>query len=294
MKGIREIKGRIKSVKNTAQITKAMQLVAASKMKRAQDSALAGRPYAILLAQILFSIREHVEKIDHPLFTERPVKHRGLLVVSTDKGLCGALNHNLFRMLGEVDRDTTRHICIGRKATQYVSRTGRNLLADFSVSDKVNFSEVRVVVEYMIKQYLEGEIDTIEVLYPMFVNSLTQEPRLIKLAPLGANAAEALAELQKRLKLDVGDHPVDQRDMIFEPSAAAILEELPPLFIKQEIYQVILDAKASEHSARMVAMKSATDNAKSLVEDLSLEYNKARQAAITQEILEIAAATANN
>ena len=290
MKGIRDIKRRIKSVKNTAQITRAMQLVAASKMKRAQDKALAGRPYSLLLAEILNAlITQGKGRLKHPFMEERTIAKRGILVIATDKGLCGPLNSNLFRQA--IDIDDAAFICIGKKSTQFLSRAGRNVIADFSVSDHTNFNEVRVAVEFMINAYLKGEIDSLEVLFSRFINTLKQEPVIEQLLPFSSLDA-TLESLRKRLQMQESEQLEDAREMLFEPDPQAILSELPSLFIKQEIYQMVLEAKASEHSARMVAMKSATDNAKSLVDDLTLQYNKARQAAITQEILEIAASTA--
>ncbi|HQU08501.1 MAG: ATP synthase F1 subunit gamma [Verrucomicrobia bacterium 21-51-4] len=289
MKGIREIKHRIKAVKNTAQITRAMQLVAASKMKRAQEAAIAKRPYALLLAEILGSLVSRVESAPSPLMEKRSVKTRGILVMGTDKGLCGGLNTNLFRSLHDLDGDI-KFVTIGKRASQFVSRTGRDLVADFTVSDHVSFSEVRLAAEYMIQAYLKGTIDTVEVLFTRFINTLRQEPCLEPLLPL-QDMDHTLQAL--RARLGVTEVVDDSRDMLFEPSVDALLEQLPALFVKEEIYEMMLEAKASEHSARMVAMKSATDNANNLVADLTLEYNKARQAGITQEILEIAAATAN-
>ncbi len=291
MKGIREIKSRIKAVKNTAQITRAMELVAASKMKRAQQKAVAGRPYSLLLAEILGSITEaEVEDFHHPFFEEREVKHRGILIVSTDKGLCGALNANLFKNL-PAKQESVQYVTIGKKAAQAIARSGRLLTADFQVSDHVNYSEIRVIIEYLVRAYLSGEIDTIEVLFTRFYNTLTQAPIHISLLPL-KNLKEELIALRKRAGVKENTVAKDTRELLFEPNASAILQELPRLFLSQYIYQMILEAKASEHSARMVAMKSATDNAHNLADSLSLEYNKARQAAITQEILEIAAAAA--
>jgi F-type H+-transporting ATPase subunit gamma len=293
MKGIREIRRRIKAVKNTAQITKAMQLVASSKMKRAQDAALAGRPYALLLSQILESALPRMHETEHPFFVARPVKKRGILVIATDKGLCGALNGNLFRLITDVKPGAASFVCVGRKATQFIARTGRELLADFIVSDKVGYNEVRPVIEFLMQAYQDGKIDTIEVMYSSFVNTLRQDPALDALVPFESFEKE-LEKLNHRLGERAGEEIKDDREIQFEPSAHVIINELPPLFLKQQIYTMILAAKASEHSARMVAMKNATDNAKQLVADLSLEYNKARQAGITQEILEIAAASAAN
>lgn len=289
MKGIRDIKRRIKAVKNTAQITRAMELVAASKMKRSQQQAVSGRAYTLLLAEIVGSIMAHpMEDFKHPLLEPREVKTRGLLLVSTDKGLCGGLNTNLFRRL-PCKEENVKYVTIGRKAMNAIARSGRELLADFPVSDHVNSSEVRVIAEYMIKEYIEGRIDTIEVLFTRFQNTLTQVPMHRSLLPL-LSIQKELESLHERLGMSEKDIPHDTRELLFEPNPAAILNEVPGLFLKQSIYQMVLEAKASEHSARMVAMKSATDNAKNLVGGLTLEYNKARQAAITQEILEIAAA----
>lgn len=293
MANTKEIRSRIKSVKNTAQITRAMQLVAASKMKKAQSSALAGRAYAILLAEILASVAGERIAATHPLLRPREIKRRGILLIGTDKGLCGALNANVFKQVMQF-KDEVAFVTIGRKATQFISRTNRTLLADFPVADRVPYGEVRAIVEFMLDLYIKGEIDTIEILYSRFVNTLIQEPNLLPLIPLSGNVEEKLEELKKRLGIELCSTSEDTREFIFEPSAAEILEELPALYIKQEIYQILLESKASEHSARMVAMKAATDNAKNLVNELTLDYNKARQAAITQEILEIAAATQFN
>lgn len=290
MANTRDIRNRIKSVKNTAQITRAMQLVAASKMKKAQALALQGRVYANALLRILANLdtRLDEEQAWHPFLEKRERRRRGILLVTTDRGLCGPLNSNLFRHIIGMDEDTPiRWFNVGRKGRQFLTRTKRDLAADFTVSDAAAYAEVRPIVEAMERQYVEGEIDTIEVLYPRFVNTLTQEPFLMPLVPLsslGDFVAEQLAE-------QGGEESADEREMIFEPSPETVVSEILDLFIRKAIYQFILGAKASEHSARMVAMKAATDNAKSLVDDLTLEYNKARQAAITQEILEISAAT---
>ncbi len=285
MANTRDIRRRIKSVKNTGQITKAMQLVAASKMKRAQNSALAGRPYAQLMAEIISSLDGKLDDITHPFLIERKVENRGVLLISTDKGLCGGLNGNLFRKITEI-KTPTKFVTIGRKGTQFLTRTDREVLAEFSMSDKVRFSEARLPIEYLIKAYLEGQIDTIEIIYSHFENTLKQEPLIRPMLPL-KNLKEAFDEYVKENDLKSVTH--DTREIQFEPAASNFIDTLLDLFLKNEIYHTILEAKASEHSARMVAMKTATDNAKSLVDDLSLQYNKARQAAITQEILEIAA-----
>ncbi len=292
MSKIAHIKRRIKSVKNTRQITRAMQLVAASKMKRAQDRALASRDYSLLLARMLHVAISHTSEINHPLMTKRSVKKRGILLISSDKGLCGAMNANLFRSVAEIEGEAD-FVSVGRKGKQFLSRAGKNLVADFTVSDKVGYGEVRPVIEFLIKSYMDGEIDTVEVLFPRFVNTMVQEPVTVRILPL-LNLEEEIDKLKVKGEENTLDETEDDREIKYEPDVETILRDLPELFIKQEVYQFFLSAKASEHSARMVAMKSATDNASSLVDDLTLKFNKARQAAITQEILEIAAATASN
>ncbi len=297
MPSTRDIRRRIKSVKNTKQITKAMELVAASKMKKAQNTALAGNPYSMLLAEMLAALEQQVGNLRHPFLEQREIRNRGILLVTTDKGLCGGLNANLFKLVAtEIDREA-KFVCIGRKGTQFLGRTRRNLLADFTVSENVEFREVKVVSEFFTQQFLNHEIDTLEIVYPKFVNTLRQEPTIFPLLPL-ANLRQVVDEIKEKQARE-GREAVealrsDEREMIFEPTARDVLSNLLPLYINHQIYQFVLDAKASEHSARMVAMKTASDNATNLLEDLTLEYNKARQAAITQEILEIAAATAAN
>ena len=288
-KGLREIRNRIKSVKSTGQITRAMQLVASSKMKRAQDSARAGRAYAELLGEILDTAQAKVGDFSHPLLTKRDVKVRGILFVTPDKGMAGALNGNLIRLAAE-QKDAV-FVCIGRKGAQALARSGRKVLADFPVTDRAGFNEVRPAAEYLIKAFTEGTVDTVEVLFAHFKNTMVQTPRVQQLLPADTLVNQA-REFRVKLGLPEPKIEDDERDMLFEPSAAAILSQLPALFFKQAVHQAVLESKASEFSARMVAMKAATDNAKKIGAALSLEYNKARQAAITQEILELTAGAA--
>jgi len=288
-KGLREIRNRIKSVKSTGQITRAMQLVASSKMKRAQDAARAGRAYAELLGEILDTAQAKVGEFSHPLLTKRAVKVRGILLVTPDKGMAGALNGNLIRLAAE-QKDAV-FVCIGRKGAQALARSGRKVLADFPVTDRANFSEVRPAAEYLLKAFTEGTVDTVEVLFAHFKNTMVQTPRVQQLLPADSLVNQA-REFRAKLGLPEPKIEADERDMIFEPSPAEILNQLPALFFKQAVHQAVLESKASEFSARMVAMKAATDNAKKIGAALSLEYNKARQAAITQEILELTAGAA--
>ena len=283
----REIRRRIKSVRNTSQITKAMQMIAAAKMRKAQQRALDARPYAQMLNRVLVSLSAHTEDELHPLLQQRPVRHTLVFLVSTDKGLCGGLNTNLFRELQQFDQDTTSFIASGRKAVDFLARTKRPLLADFPLRDTPDYAEVKPVAEFIIDKFLSGEADRAIVLYTDFVNTLTQVPSAHELLPITA--------------FHMGGKPVDAGEtetigeqamssFKFEPSPEAVLDALLPFYIGNELYAMILNARASEQSARMVAMKNATDNANSLIKDLTLEYNKIRQAAITTEILEIATA----
>lgn len=285
MASTRDIRRRIKSVKNTRQITKAMELVAASKMKKAQQVALAGRPYAQLMANMLAALAPRVSETQHPLLSRREVKVRGIILVTTDKGLCGPLNANLFKLVAEI-KTPVKYVAIGRKGAQFLARTKRTVLADFSVNDRVPFGEIKTPVEFLVKLFLEGAVDTVEVIYSRYKNTLVQEAIVRPVLPL-SNVADFVAHLRAE---SGHSQALDTRDMLFEPNADAVLAALLPFYVNRYVYQLVLSAKASEHSARMVAMKTAKDNATSLLGDLTLEYNKARQAAITQEILEISAA----
>ena len=288
MASTRDIRRRIKSVKNTRQITRAMELVAASKMKKAQAAALAGRHYAQLMAEMLGALSTRVEESQHPFLARREVKTRGIILITSDKGLAGPLNANLFKVVGEI-KGAAKYAVIGRKGAQFIARTHRNLLADFPASDRVRFTDIRVVAEFMVKQFLEGNVDTVEVIWPRFKNTLVQTPMVMPLLPL-SSLSEVIEDLRSHAGHPAALSKTVENVMIFEPEAATVLDALLPLYVNREVYQHALDAKASEHSARMVAMKTAKDNATKLLGDLTLEYNKARQAGITQEILEIAAA----
>src|SRR5580692_2079056 len=258
MASTRDIRRRIKSVKNIRQITKAMELVAASKMKKAQQVALGGLPYANLLADVLSALSAGIEESTHPFLVEREVKTRGVLLITTDKGLCGSLNANLFKLVMEI-KTPAKFYSIGRKGTQFLARTKRTMVADFQVHDRVPFAEVKVAPEFMIKQYLEGAIDTIEVIYPRFKNTLVQLPLVRPVLPL-----RSLKEFLDQLGADTGVARVthaDGREVLFEPGVHEVLRALLPFYVDHQIHQMVVSAKASEHSARMVAMKTAKDNA---------------------------------
>ena len=290
MKGMREIRSRIKAVKSTGKITRAMQLVAASKMKKAQSRAEAGHPYSLLLMDLIDMLDPMMERNLDEFGLAREGNRRLIIVFSTDKGLAGALNTNLFKLIAAQMGDCS-YIAVGAKAAKFISGTRRNLLAQFKISDQVGFSELRPVVEFAIKEFRENRADTIEVLYPAYINTIRQEPQIVKVVPVD-NLKEFVDSMRQKYKADIAERPVETREIQFEPSAKELLQELPIYYIKNVVYQMALDAKASEQSARMIAMKNASDNAQNLIDTLSLEYNKARQSAITTEITEIAAAAA--
>ncbi|MEI6713830.1 MAG: ATP synthase F1 subunit gamma [Verrucomicrobiota bacterium] len=288
----RDIRRRIKSVKNTAQITKAMQMVAASKMRKAQQAAIATRPYAEELARMLkpfIGTLGEEDQAPHALLEDREVKRELVLVIATDKGLCGALNTNLLREVAQFDPEKTDFVCVGKKGMQFLVRSKRSVLAEFDLKDNFNFFDAQAVAKFCLEQYLSGRVDRINVLYTHFVNTLQQNPTKRVVAPVHSFEVGNVV-------LGKTDEPLEEKvaevvsEYILEPNRDELLEHLLPHFVFFKIYHLILESRASEHSARMVAMKSATDNAKQLIKDLTLEYNKVRQASITTEILEIATA----
>ena len=285
----RDIRRRIKSIRSTAQITKAMQMVAAAKMRKAQQAALAGRPFAEMLNRVIVSVRDREEELVHPLFEERPVRRELVIAITSDRGLCGAFNTNLARELATFDSGEVSFVAIGRKGFQYLSRTRREIVAHFEMKDTPSFAEVRPVARLVLDQYLEGKVDRVRVLYNAFVNTLTQTPVIQPLAPISplrfGKDAKSGAETESHRPA-----AEDQNGYLFEPAAADLLEQVLPQYVTLELLQMILDSQAAEQSARMVAMKNATENAKEIVKDLTLEYNKLRQAGITSELLEISTA----
>jgi F-type H+-transporting ATPase subunit gamma len=281
MANLRDIRRRIKSVKNTAQITRAMQLVAAAKMKKAQDQAMAGRDYSSQLNAVLSDISAgESEDASHPLLEVREGNRELVLVISTDKGLCGPLNTNLAKKLRSSTSETADYVTVGRKLRVMLEKLQKNILADFSVKDPVPFAEARAIAAFLTKQFTEGNYDKVSIVHMRFINTLTQIPELVTLLPVQPPAASE----------NEGAIPGSSEDHLFEPSAADVLAAILPLYINFQVYQALLEARATEHSARMVAMKAATDNAKKFIKELTLEYNKVRQGAITAELLEITTA----
>jgi F-type H+-transporting ATPase subunit gamma len=285
MASTQDIRRRIKSIRNIGQLTKAMQMVAASKMRRAQQAALAGRPYAALMNKVLVSLQQRSDHKLHPLLQVREVKKELILIISTDKGLAGSLNTNLLREAARFDMDKTRYVVSGRKARQFVARTKRDLLADFELKDAPAFIETKPIAQFCIEKFLTGEVDKVSVLYTHFVNTINQTPVVRTLLPISS------FDLPQATASDATAPTADPMlGYTFEPNPEVVLDVMLPYYIQYQVYQMILDARASEHSARMVAMKNATDNAKEFIKDLTLEYNKMRQASITTELLEIATA----
>jgi F-type H+-transporting ATPase subunit gamma len=287
MPSTRDIRRRIKSVKSTAQITKAMQMVASSKMQKAQQGALNFRPFAAMASEIMGHLILDNSDYRHPLMEEREVRKRAVIVISTDKGLCGALNTNLFRDVSKYDKTTTQFVAVGKKAAQFLARTRRKLIAEFTYHDTPTFAEAQAISEFAQDLFLKHEVDAVDVNYTRFINTLSQRPDVRLLLPLGS--AESL---RAETGAQSSPAPVEHQriDFLFEPDAVTVMDRLILYFIDFRIAQLMLEAKASEHSARMVAMKSATDNANQLVKHLTLEYNKMRQASITKELLEISSA----
>lgn len=280
MASTQALKSRIRSVKNTKQITKAMQMVAASKMRRAQESTKASAPYALAASELLTYLASQGVTKQHPLFTARTVKTRLLIVVASDKGLAGAYNSNVVKQyIREMAADDTAGvmnmtIAVGRKATQFVSRLkDTNVIGVYEdLPDHPAGHELYAILDTAKELFISGEIDAVDIVYTEFVSSLTQTVRSQRILPAGFTPT------------DVSD---EVREAAYEPDLETVLDGVVYRLIGAQIFQALLDARASEYSMRMVAMKNATDNASDLADDLTLEMNKARQGAITQELAEI-------
>ncbi|HEX7802428.1 MAG TPA: F0F1 ATP synthase subunit gamma [Pseudoxanthomonas sp.] len=276
----REIKTKIKSVQNTRKVTRALEMVSASKIRKAQDRMKASRPYARAMKQVIGHLAQANSEYQHPFLVERAeIKRVGYIIVSSDRGLAGGLNNNLFRkVLGEVrqwqDKDAEVDVVtIGQKASAFFRRIKVNMLGSVThLGDRPQLEQLVGVVKVMLDAYESGKVDRVYLVYNDFVNTMTQRAAFDQLLPLPA------ADTQ------ITHH---DWDYIYEPDAASVLEHVLTRYVESLVYQAVLENVASEHAARMVAMKSASDNATKLIGDLQLVYNKARQAAITQEISEI-------
>jgi F-type H+-transporting ATPase subunit gamma len=281
MRSTRDLRRRIRSVSSTAQITKAMQMVAASKMRKAQQAALAGRPFVQLLYRIQRAAARRADDFNNPLMKAREVRKRAVVLIAADKGLCGALNSNLFRLASQFDPQSTVFVAAGRKAAQFVVRSQRQMVAEFAYGDSPRYPEAKAIAAFARDMFLKGEVDQVLIIATRFVNTLTLQPLCLEYLPVGEIKGFTIPGVEAE-----PEH--DSPDILFEPNAEAILDYFLTHALNIYMYQVLLNAKASEQSARMVSMKNATDSAEALIRDLNLEYNKLRQGNITQELLEIA------
>lgn len=279
MAGAKEIRNQIKSIKNTQKITKAMEMVAASKMRKAQDRMLATRPYAQKIRQVIGHVAMAQAEYRHPYLEEREVKRVGIIVISTDRGLCGGLNINLFKKTVQAmrewqDQDVEIDLClVGNKALGFFKRLGGNVVANVGhLGDKPRLNDIIGTIRVMLDAYDEGRIDRLFLVENEFINTMTQKPRVTTLLPLPPSEED-----------DLKHH----WDYIYEPDTVPVLDTLLTRYVESVIYQGVVENVACEMASRMVAMKSASDNAGELIDELQLVYNKARQAAITQEISEI-------
>lgn len=280
----REIRRRIRSVKNMSQITRAMEMVAASKMRRAQERVTAGRPYSERLRDVLAdlaSVQLDADELkEFPLLEQREIQRTALIFMTPDRGLSGALNSNLFRRGAQYIRETEgdlRVIAVGKRGLDFIRKTDQEIIGEFvQLGDRPTMADTRPIAEMAIDQFLSGEVDAVHLIYPKFVNTLVQTPAVMQILPIERPEAEDS-------DLAAND------DYIFEPSAGEVLNAILPRYVETLIYQAQLETVASFYSAQMVAMRNATDNAKELVDELNLSYNKARQAQITNEVAEISA-----
>jgi len=285
----RELRRRIRSITSTAQITRAMQMVASSKMFKAQQSTLMTRPFAQLMYRIQRHATTRAREFTHPLLEVREVRKRAVILVGTDKGLCGALNTNVFRVAAQFDPATTLFITAGKRASQFVAHTHRQLVAEFTFTDSPRMAEARPIANFARDLFLKGEVDEVKVVGTIFINTLSQKAAAIEFLPIGEIKGLKLPGAESE-----GDMASDTTEFLFEPGPEAVLSFLLGLYLNVVIYRVLLEAKASEQSARMVGMKNATDSANGLIHDLTLEYNKLRQGNITKELLEIAGGQLGN
>jgi len=289
MPSSRDIRRRIKSISSTAQITRAMQMVAASKMRKAQEATLATRPFGRLLYLMQRRATTQARDFTHPLLEVREVRKHAVILVGTDKGLCGSLNSNLFRLAAQFDPSTTLFVTVGKRAAQFVARTRRQLAAEFNFTDTPRFAEARPIAAFARDLFLNGEVDQVQLVATRFINTLTQQPVAVEFLPIGEIKGMHITGAESE-----EDSARDTEEILFEPSPEAVLSYLFGHYLNIFVYRALLEAKASEQSARRVAMTSATDSATTLIKDLTLEYNKLRQGNITKELLEIAGGQLGN
>lgn len=307
MANLKTIRDRIKSVKNTKKITEAMRLVAAAKVRRAQEQVTATRPFADRLAEVLYGLAERLqfENLDLPLLKKREVRTVGLLVVSGDRGLCGGYNNNIIRYAENRAKEIKaegleyKYILVGRKATQYFQRREQPIDATYMNLEQIPTApEAALIADELLSLFLSGTVDRVELIYTKFVSLISSRPVIQTLLPLDPQGLETPDDEIFRLTSQGGQFQVSRekvtspmkslpRDMIFEQDPAQILEALLPLYLNNQLLRALQESAASELAARMTAMNNASENASDLIRSLTLTYNKARQAAITQEILEV-------
>jgi F-type H+-transporting ATPase subunit gamma len=278
MATIRQIKRRVRSVTSIAKVTKAMELVAGSKMRRSQARALAARPYAEKMMEILgdLSKQRGEDEESHPFLTPRPVKNTLILYLGPNRGLAGGLPSNLSRKAASFaleQESPVSFVTVGKKARDFVVRAGQPLVAEFTMPDYPDLNDTLPVTQIVVDEYESGRADRVFALFPRFINTAVQTPSVRQLLPIQPQ--------------DIADGATDEVDYIYEPSAKGVLDRLLPRYVEMTIYQAILETEASELSARMVAMRNATDAANEMIQTLTLVYNKARQEQITKELLDI-------
>ena len=281
MASLRDIKLRIKSVNSTRKITKAMEMVSASKMKRAQQMAIKGRPYMSKLQEIIANLLALPEpKLTHPLLkATKQVKNVGYVFITANRGLCGSYNTNVIKAMLEILRTRSHKetvLTVGKKGRQAMERIGKKVVADFEqIGDKPKLADTLGISRVVVDDFLSGKLDEVHLVYNHFYSTISQKPVTIKLLPV-------------EITVDASNKK-QATDYIFEPNKELLLDELLKRYVENMVYQTVLESLASEHSARMMAMKTASDNAKDIISSLTLHYNKERQAKITKEILEVVA-----
>lgn len=289
----REIKRRIGSVKNIAQVTRALEAVSASRVRRAQEQVLNSRAYSQKAWEVLVNVAQATGANEHPLLaTHDRVKAVSIILVTSDRSLCGAYNDNMIRVANRFAENLTvtgeeiRWIAVGRKGRDFLVRTKQNVIAEFSkLPTPLRIADINPIGQIVVNEFLAGVTDQVFIAYTDFINTLVQKPTVLNLLPLRPYQPENT--VQASYIKPEPEATAGGRDYLYEPNAATILDEVIPRFTTLQIYQAMLEALASEHSARMIAMRNANENASALADDLTLLYNKARQAAITSEILDI-------
>lgn len=294
MAGIKEIRNKIKSVQNTRKITKAMEMVAASKMRKAQERMRAGRPYATKVRDIAANLMEAHPDYKHPYMVERDIRAAGVVVVSTDKGLCGGLNTNIMRLvLARLKEFQEKNIDVqftplGSKGAVTLSRIDAKIVSqEVQLGDRPNLDRLVGAVKVQLDDFVDGKIDAVYLASNRFVNTMKQEPVFVRLLPLPSGLPDPFQSEESEPAANGAASSQYGWDYIYEPDAKAVIDDLLLRYVEGLVYQAVAENMASEQSARMVAMKAASDNAKKVIEDLQLVYNKTRQAAITKEISEI-------